>query len=95
MEHKKGRLHKSNPIGTFIANTFGCIVSSVCNALIDYQRLTVLESNMLFALSHGFAGSLTTVSSFVSEINLMNTFMHGVRYSLISLCIAQLLVDSK
>eukprot|EP00434_Breviolum_minutum_P005817 symbB.v1.2.005128.t1/scaffold226.1/size261315/7 len=55
------------PFFTLVANTLGCL----CNALagVYEERMTdALAISALGALSTGFAGSLSTVSTFISEL---------------------------
>jgi fluoride ion exporter CrcB/FEX len=84
------------PAGTFFANVFGSAVS-ISAVAIEY-RLNTGYSNMditnfwvvgtIRAIKVGFAGSLTTVSTFVAEVA---GFMHGQTdhaypYILVTLC---------
>jgi len=59
------------PWGTFTANILGAIVSIVCTGILDRDENSTLHpwvDALLFALKVGFAGSLSTVSTFVKEI---------------------------
>jgi fluoride ion exporter CrcB/FEX len=83
------------PVGTLTANVVGCVVSIVCIAL-EYR----LQNNLSFdatnfwvigslrAVKVGFAGCLTTVSTFVAEVSgfMQSRNNHAYPYIWISLC---------
>ena len=83
----------SFPVGTFLANVLGTIISSSVNGVMVYQSdsLTPLTKDFLFAISNGIAGALTTVSSFVSEIHSLPTYKNSSIYSMVTLCISQII----
>jgi fluoride ion exporter CrcB/FEX len=65
------------PWGTFLANTIGCLVSILCTGVLD--RFNINNDNdddrwsyvILTAIRVGFAGSLSTVSTMIKEIVLL------------------------
>jgi fluoride ion exporter CrcB/FEX len=66
------------PLGTLCANLLGSIFSIVCMGLLDRlqnKEEYVFDSwsiAVLFAVQTGFAGSLSTVSSFVKEVAFLS-----------------------
>lgn len=69
------------PHGTFIANMFGCFISIVISGVI--VRLTQTRNNdittlvlWLGVIKTGFAGNLSTVSSFIKELVLLSEQKH-------------------
>ena len=84
------------PAGTYVANVFGSAVSIAAVAIeyrfnTGYTNLDVTNFwlvGTIRAIKVGFAGSLTTVSTFVAEVS---SFMHGQTdhaypYILVTLC---------
>jgi fluoride ion exporter CrcB/FEX len=83
------------PVGTLTANVLGSVVSIVCIA-VEYR----LQNNLSFNATHfwaigslravkvGFAGCLTTVSTFVAEVSgfMQSRNNHAYPYIWISLC---------
>jgi fluoride ion exporter CrcB/FEX len=70
------------PLGTFDANIMASIISAAVAGVTDSGRVegdTVLEA-ILYAIKTGFAGSLSTVSSFVAEgYTLQTTYPHHAK----------------
>lgn len=64
------------PFGTFAANVMGCIVSIASAAALfrlhDHGKVSKTEALWLGGIKTGFAGNLSTVSSFVKEIVLLS-----------------------
>jgi fluoride ion exporter CrcB/FEX len=86
------------PLGTFSANMIGCVVSIIAVAWeyrMEYQghvQLSFWLVGTIRAIKVGFAGSLTTVSTFVSEVSgfMDRKTDHAYPYiwiSLISSCV--------
>lgn len=81
------------PLGTFMANVLGCIVSIVMIGLeFRFEKVGDLSSfwlpGTLRAIKIGFSGCLTTVSTFVSEISSFlsgPTPLQGYIYASVSL----------
>lgn len=81
-------LVKQFPMGTFAVNMFGSIIEAM---LYDLQRVrigsvaggSVLGCQVLQGLQDGFCGCLTTVSTWVSEIQGLRR-LHGYTYALLS-----------
>lgn len=87
MNKWKGYAHF--PIGTFIANVFGTwtlgIFLSLSKYVVDYHNVVV--QSLLFALGVGFCGCLTTVSTFVNEIEnlpVKNSYVYGIATNLVA-----------
>lgn len=80
---------KEFPIGTFTANIFGTYVLAVLTLLSkfvvsysDHQTMAVI-----FGLAYGFCGNLTTISTFVNELNTLPR-KAGYAYGLVSTIVA-------
>jgi CrcB protein len=57
------------PVGTLICNILACIVSALCAALISRLDEDAVTARLLLnATKVGFAGNLSTVSTFVKEV---------------------------
>lgn len=68
------------PWGTFLANMLGCLVSIMCTGLLDRYQSTLEDDwsrSLIGAIQVGFAGSLSTVSTFVKEIVVLQEKMPG------------------
>ncbi|KAL4399434.1 fluoride transmembrane transporter [Malassezia pachydermatis] len=72
------------PIGTFLANILGTMV--LCGALIgqQYGHITALPCGVLQGLQDGFAGSLSTVSTFISEAVALRPLRTSFAYLFVS-----------
>ena len=67
------------PLGTFVANITACIISATASGIDDSSRV-VNSTVLLYGIKIGFAGSLSTVSSFVAEGNVMqSTYPHHAK----------------
>lgn len=79
------------PVGTFAANLLGSFVSILCvsSELRSFDRTGYWGTATTRAIKVGFAGSLSTVSTFMSEISkLLSSFpnhMWGYTYIVISI----------
>ena len=93
---------KTFPMGTLIANILGSVVAILAVAIdTRYLKSETLSSQLLAALKIGFAGSLSTVSTFVKEVvDLTERHSYdakGYKYAGISLvvcCAASVVVYS-
>ena len=93
---------KSFPMGTLIANVLGSVVAILAVAIdTRYLRSEALSAELLAALKIGFAGSLSTVSTFVKEVvDIIERYQYdakGYKYAAISLvtcCAAGVVVYS-
>ena len=78
------------PLGSFLANFIGCFVSSICIGM-DYRMNgsnNLLLLGMIRSSKVGFAGSLSTISAFVTEFANMlkgDHPIHGYLYVCISI----------
>jgi fluoride ion exporter CrcB/FEX len=65
------------PWGTFLANTIGCLVSILCTGILDRYNIKNDDDDdgwsyvILTAIRVGFAGSLSTVSTMIKEIVIL------------------------
>jgi fluoride ion exporter CrcB/FEX len=79
------------PMGTFTANILGTYLLAAFTLLskffVEYYDLEMQA--ILFGLSTGFCGCLTTVSTFVAELDSLPTF-HSCQYGIATNFIAQL-----
>jgi len=82
------------PLGTLAANIFASIVSAGLKA-VQIRYLPDFDdpwtSKILPALETGFCGSLSTVSTFIKEIFVLETSAKSFQYSMLSLIMAMLL----
>lgn len=93
---------KTFPLGTLIANILGSVVAILAVAIeTRYLRSEMLSAQLLAALKIGFAGSLSTVSSFVKEVvDITERYGYdakGYKYagiSLVTCCVAGVVVYS-
>ena len=69
------------PVGTFRANIIACLVSAIVSGLLQSsQAWSPWGSTILYAIQSGFAGSMSTVSSFVVEANMLQkSFPHHAK----------------
>lgn len=85
----------SFPLGTFVANIFGTIVLGVCFDLQHVAGIAAFPSSMsmshlitscqvLEGIMDGFCGCLTTVSTWVAELNGFENRWHGYFYGVVS-----------
>lgn len=79
------------PLGTFAANVFGTTVLGVLFVLWRSLAESTLTCNAMLALSDGFCGGLTTISSFVAELFLLRR-RHAYRYFSVTVLCAQLVL---
>jgi len=75
------------PVGTFLANWIGCIISGSMRVLTDRA---IGPAWVVSALSVGLAGSLSTVSSFLLEIERFPHRHHRYIYAFGSIFLCQL-----
>lgn len=59
------------PIGTFAANMFACIISFAAQGVESRWTIAADYRIILFAVRTGFAGSLSTVSTWVVEVGIL------------------------
>lgn len=85
------------PIGTFVSNILGCLVSILLLALqtrylTDDRNKNLWAISLVAALRDGFAGSLSTVSTMVKEMfELQDEFPHhakAYRYACLTVVVA-------
>eukprot|EP01041_Mallomonas_annulata_P000870 gene870-1694_t len=83
--------NKEFPLGTFVANISGtwilAAVTSLSKFHVEYNDIHV--QSLLYGLSTGFCGCLTTISTFVNEIDAL-PILPSYRYGIVSTAIAQL-----
>ena len=91
------RTGKYFPVGTFLANSIGSFILAGTLVAIGYLSVETdignLEMAALTGIATGFCGSLTTVSTFVSQICIL-PFHKAVIYTVTSLFVAQILFTS-
>jgi protein CrcB len=82
---------KDFPFGTFIANILGTWILAMLTLLskfeVSYSNHPVMA--VIFGLSYGFCGNLTTISTFVNELNNLKR-RAGYIYGLTSTAVAQI-----
>lgn len=82
------------PIGTFIANVLASsLLALAFIGEIGYVRHGTLSCNILGGFASGYCGSLSTVSTFISELKTMEK-KDAWLYGFISVFVAQLMVIS-
>lgn len=84
--HLNGKI-KSFPLGTFTVNIFGTMMEAI---FLDLQRVPVggmVGCQVLQGMSDGFCGCLTTVSTWVVELNGLR-LRHAYLYGLTSVGVA-------
>ncbi|PVF96339.1 hypothetical protein CPB86DRAFT_762360 [Serendipita vermifera] len=82
---------QSFPLGTFSSNTIGTIVTALAYIFLNLPKDPCNNTKMalLQGLIDGYAGCLSTVSTLIAEIHLMNR-RHAWTYVITSWVIAQL-----
>lgn len=71
-------------VGTFIANVVATLTACILELCNQLPNITPLQRDMMAGIQSGFAGSLSTMSTFVKEMNTMPV-RYGYAYGLISL----------
>jgi len=96
--HLSIRLNKHSwfPWGTFAANMVGCTVLGVATVVQDAPGQIALSTTgaaVVSGVASGFCGSLSTVSTWVSELRALSTVPHrALRYGFASIVWAQLIL---
>jgi fluoride ion exporter CrcB/FEX len=73
MWFRDSKILKYFPVGTFFANLGGCIISIVAAALMARgDGLSETSELLIYAIKVGFAGNLSTVSTFAKEVVLLS-----------------------
>ncbi len=75
------------PLGTFMANLLATTVLSALQVL-DNSSIGNPACNWIYALSNGFCGGFSTISTFILELSKLNIF-HSYRYGFISIISGQ------
>lgn len=78
----------SFPFGTFIANFFATIFNATLGAVMITTQISAPWNQLISASSTGFAGSLSTVSTWLSEASDMTT-SHRYFYILTTIASSQ------
>jgi fluoride exporter len=84
-------LNKEFPFGTFIANIVGTWLLALIKVLSKFE-ISYSDHYLqaiMFALSYGFCGNLTTISTFVNELNNLPR-KAGYIYGIVSTIVAQI-----
>eukprot|EP00656_Telonema_subtile_P020493 TRINITY_DN21612_c0_g1_i2.p1 TRINITY_DN21612_c0_g1~~TRINITY_DN21612_c0_g1_i2.p1 ORF type:complete len:353 (+),score=63.56 TRINITY_DN21612_c0_g1_i2:331-1389(+) len=81
----------SFPLFTFTVNITAALLSTLYYVLLQSSDLSTSESNWLLALTLGFNGSLSTVSSLMNEITNLaeKNLYHAYRYAFGTLFVGQ------
>ncbi|KAJ3329323.1 hypothetical protein HDU76_008138 [Blyttiomyces sp. JEL0837] len=86
----------SFPIGTFLANVGGTVILAVVNLTlirVDGEHLSPIIFSVMVAVSDGFCGCLTTLSTMANE--LINLPVHkGIMYAGTSILISQIAIGA-
>ena len=94
--HLNGKI-KSFPLGTFVVNIFGTMMEAI---FLDLQRSSIggtVGCQVLQGMSDGFCGCLTTVSTWVAELNglrLKHAYFYGTMSVGVALCLMIIIVGS-
>eukprot|EP01135_Chromosphaera_perkinsii_P003561 Nk52_evm19s248 gene=Nk52_evmTU19s248 len=83
------KLHRKFFFGTFAANILGCALLGLFTVLQKDLSLTTLQNNVFIGLETGFCGCLTTISTFIVEVELLSVKSSN-RYAWVSIIVAQL-----
>lgn len=85
------RLNKEDmPRGTFLANMLASLIDCILASLL-YRRVGGTRASVWFsAMFTGFAGSLSTISTFVGELRALPSGKR-LAYAIFSVCVAQFL----
>ncbi|KAJ2502871.1 hypothetical protein GGH96_000741 [Coemansia sp. RSA 1972] len=80
------------PAGTLLANTMGCAVLAAVHTLQNggLVRPSHTSCQVLTAISDGFCGCLTTISTFAHELHALPP-RHAATYTIVSIAATQLL----
>lgn len=85
-------------IGTFIANIFGTIVLSILVLLQSGAVSPAISScEVIQALADGFCGCLTTISTFMVELNTLGIwdgYVYGISSVVVAQCFAFVILGS-
>lgn len=88
-------LRKNFPLGTFAANTIGCLLLAIFTLIARGKRpgnkaitinTNVIGCHVLTGLDDGLCGALTTVSTFVVELTALET-LHSYIYGFTSVVV--------
>lgn len=95
---------KNFPMGTFAANSLGCLLLAVFTLIARGRSLSnrsitivtnVVGCHVLMGLDDGFCGALTTVSTFVAELfglSTIHSYIYGAGSVIVGFCIMVLVV---
>ena len=79
--------------GTFAANMLGCLVAAVAHRMSEKELLVdVVAGDIIVAVGTGFAGALSTVSSFFSELVSIEDTPTSYSYGILTAVCAQVIV---
>ncbi|KAI6647872.1 hypothetical protein LOD99_8459 [Oopsacas minuta] len=88
---------KEFPMGTFLANSIGSMILAITSIVIAYYtdniEIELIKKELLNGVATGFCGSLTTVSTFITQITSL-PFRIAILYVFVSLLISQALFIS-
>ena len=80
------------PLGTFLANLFGSLIYFGIVSVIIYSSISsVLVKQILIGVLQGYCGCLTTVSTFILELNTIESRKILYLYAVISIVLIQLI----
>lgn len=84
---RMNRLVKSFPLGTFTANVFGtCVLGLAYDLQMSSAGAAIVSCQVLQGIMDGFCGALTTVSTWVLELDTLR-LKHAYLYGLVTLVI--------
>lgn len=84
---RMNRLVKSFPLGTFTANVFGtCVLGLAYDLQVSSVGAGIVSCQILQGIMDGFCGALTTVSTWVLELDTLR-LKHAYLYGLVTLAI--------
>lgn len=78
LRHSYAYIH-AKYLGTFLANIIGSIIAIICMSFIVLIQVTNWNQDILYAIKLGFAGCLSTVSTFIDEFDTLLTFENTKR----------------